>query len=101
MIELELSSNGVLSLRGEATAESAASLHKRLGAVLAQAGSAQLTIDLAGLTALDISGLQILLAVKSAGRDRRVRVVRCPAKIQRRLRNAGFENQLLEPGESV
>ena len=99
MIELKLDSNGTLSLRGAATAENAVSLRERLRAVLAEVGLPKLTIDLSGLTALDIAGLQILLAVRNA--DPRVALVRCPSRIERRLRNAGLESRLLDPGESV
>jgi anti-anti-sigma regulatory factor len=92
MISVTTDDNGSIRIEGEATVHEAVSLRQSLLACLDQQRE-DWTLDLKGLTAVDLAGIQLLIAFKRAAPL--VRVHSCPPAIRRILEQTRLSTQLL------
>jgi anti-anti-sigma regulatory factor len=84
--------SGCICLEGEVAIHEAEYLHHTLVELLKE-DREQWTLDLTGITTIDIAGAQILMSLKKTARD--VKVHSCPKNIRLFLEQLGLATHLL------
>ncbi len=82
MISIEMDESGTVTLAGDATVAEAGNLHAGLVRVL-QDRTEGLVLDLGGLSAIDVAGVQVVIAFRRAVPG--LRVQSCPPAIREKL----------------
>jgi ABC-type transporter Mla MlaB component len=94
MIEVKEAGEGRFALVGEATVYTVADLHGQLCRHGLAGVATKVTVDLSGLTNLDIAGAQILIALRRTLGHARVDFTGCPEQHVTLLHRSGLEPHL-------
>jgi len=93
MIEIDDAGEGEFRIHGNATVYEVEDLHKKL-IVSIRHRSGPLTISLEGLSALDLAGAQVLLALRRTVGPERLRYREIPETIRTMLERSGLLDAL-------